>query len=708
MLFTSLGVWAEEEVQSIVQSGYYVGPSTYYINKKIKDGESNYNINIIESLLTSPFIEVSVSDSGKVVGQESVLSQAISNSNEEKRVIGAVNGDFFYTKTLKGLPSGISIINGEVRTAHEKSDIFGVTKSGSCFIDTITMKANINYGIKNLSIKSVNRVRWNDEMVLYTPAFGDSTKTTTLCKEVIINGKLPLLANEPFVGTVRAIYEDTKDTPIGEDDIVISAHGKMAKELMDLSVGDEVTIKVGFSRNNIVHAISGTPRLIRNKVICESEFIKRSDANSRHPRTAIGIKGGKLVMVTVDGRQEGLSDGMTLLEFSEYLLSMGIENALNLDGGGSTTMVARKQGDTMSSLANSPSDGIERSISNSIQLISKAPISEGAYIKFKEDNILVYKGSSFPINFFMMDKYFNPVNTDQKIVKYITDKKVGMVKDSIFTAGKTISDGYVDILYNNVKGRLKFKVVDKVSKLDLEEVFAVLEKGEKLKLNPIAFDENGQKIYISSSSIKWSIDSKLAKIDKNGVVTALNKDGLVTIKGELGEASFERKVKIGDAPITVCDFEELESLELSSVRAKGDLALVSGVEYVKSGKNSLKLEYDLTGDEDDTSAVYMNFKEPIKLADKPLGIGISVYGDSSFHWIRGTYINGEGEKKTINFTEQGGLDWTGWKELRAMIPEDESFPIAIERIYIAEPEVNRKNIGIILLDKLDAIYMINE
>jgi exopolysaccharide biosynthesis protein len=71
-----------------------------------------------------------------------------------------------------------------------------------------------------------------------------------------------------------------------------------------------------------------------------------------HPRTGIGINqdSTKLYLFTVDGRQPGYSLGMSLLEFANYMKEWNIYQGLNLDGGGSTTMVVR------GSIVNSPSD----------------------------------------------------------------------------------------------------------------------------------------------------------------------------------------------------------------------------------------------------------------------------------------------------------------------------------------------------------------
>ena len=64
--------------------------------------------------------------------------------------------------------------------------------------------------------------------------------------------------------------------------------------------------------------------------------------NSRAPRTALGIRAdGSLLLVTVNGRNPGISVGMTLEELAELMIELGAVDAMNLDGGGSTTMVIR-------------------------------------------------------------------------------------------------------------------------------------------------------------------------------------------------------------------------------------------------------------------------------------------------------------------------------------------------------------------------------
>jgi exopolysaccharide biosynthesis protein len=89
-------------------------------------------------------------------------------------------------------------------------------------------------------------------------------------------------------------------------------------------------------------------------------------AQTRHPRTAVGIAdGGKtMVLVVVDGRRKGEATGMSLKELSALMLSLGCRDALNLDGGGSTEMALRDPVSGQLQVLNRPSDGRERAVGN--------------------------------------------------------------------------------------------------------------------------------------------------------------------------------------------------------------------------------------------------------------------------------------------------------------------------------------------------------
>jgi len=88
-------------------------------------------------------------------------------------------------------------------------------------------------------------------------------------------------------------------------------------------------------------AMAAGPRLLRDGTRLSYEAFGDAYGAARHPRTAVGLDARRRLawLVTVDGRQPGFSDGASLDELTDILVSLGASDAINLDGGGSTTMV---------------------------------------------------------------------------------------------------------------------------------------------------------------------------------------------------------------------------------------------------------------------------------------------------------------------------------------------------------------------------------
>lgn len=122
-------------------------------------------------------------------------------------------------------------------------------------------------------------------------------------------------------------------------------------------------------------AIGGRPILVRDSAVVPQVDTEGSAgfAASRHPRTAAGIASGgrRLLLVTVDGRRTPYSDGMTLRELANLMLALGAHDAINLDGGGSTTMVLKSPTTRRLTVVNRPSDPSgERAVGNALAVVN--------------------------------------------------------------------------------------------------------------------------------------------------------------------------------------------------------------------------------------------------------------------------------------------------------------------------------------------------
>jgi Phosphodiester glycosidase len=128
------------------------------------------------------------------------------------------------------------------------------------------------------------------------------------------------------------------------------------------------------SRRMITDAVSGRPMVVDRGHMSE-ELYTFPRTWTREPRTAVGVSenGRKVFLVTVDGRR-ATSHGGTLEEVSQLMIELGAFRAINLDGGGSTTMYLAAEG----GVVNRPSRGWEREVVNHIGVVAPAPVAPPA------------------------------------------------------------------------------------------------------------------------------------------------------------------------------------------------------------------------------------------------------------------------------------------------------------------------------------------
>ena len=131
--------------------------------------------------------------------------------------------------------------------------------------------------------------------------------------------------------------------PVPAGTVVLSTPpaGAAAADLAALEPGEEVAVAWSFAAwPGILDTSGGNPTLVRNGRVLAGNVDGTTPFHRRNPRTGVGATAdGRLLLVTVDGRQAGHSVGMTLREFAELFVALGAQSAINLDGGGSTTMV---------------------------------------------------------------------------------------------------------------------------------------------------------------------------------------------------------------------------------------------------------------------------------------------------------------------------------------------------------------------------------
>lgn len=311
----------------------------------------------------------SVLSNGKVLDAEHVIDIA-----RRHNALVAVNGGFF--NRVNGEPTGLLKVDGEL--VSDSSLPRGVVIVHSppggptrLQFDRLAAKMSLSFGeedeSRTIPIDGVDTTRERGRLMMYTPGYHADTDTAPTGTEWVVSGD-PLRVREIRVGFGR--------TPIPAGGVVLSYGGtRLPADLMALTVGTEIRLATTWRSAFGVpdeelelsrHIINGAGLLRRGGTALtdwsDEGLHGDSFTHTRHPRTLIGQdEAGHIWLVAVDGRQPDYSIGMTFEELQRLSDRLGLVDALNLDGGGSTTMVVQAQ------MVNRPSDPVgARPVSDAI------------------------------------------------------------------------------------------------------------------------------------------------------------------------------------------------------------------------------------------------------------------------------------------------------------------------------------------------------
>jgi len=247
----------------------------------------------------------------------------------------------------------------------------------------------------------------------------------------------------------------------------------------------------------------------------------------RAGRTAVGItKTGKVVFLVIDGRQGEFSCGASAIEIAQIMLDAGCYQAVNLDGGGSTTYVARPEGESELRVVNSPSDGAARSVATSLLMVSTAA-SSTAFDHAVLDSRYAYLtvDSSTDFTAVAVSATGNVVELPEGTVWAVSDESIGTItEDGVFTA-KANGDVTVNLLLDGeVVGSKVLHVVtpDNVY-FEKDAINAIY--GHPVSI-PVRAVYEGKEVAINENDVELSLGNAAAGIIEGFSFTADEASGL--------------------------------------------------------------------------------------------------------------------------------------------------------------------------------------
>jgi hypothetical protein len=267
-----------------------------------------------------------------------------------------LNGGYYASD---GAPLGMLVIDGEwIKEPILGRTVLGIMQDGSFQMGNVKFRGRIALpGVGDMTIHGLNRGHEDsDDVVLFTSRWGKPTAEKEKATRVMLSAG----------GQVLLVNSEGRGMEIPDKGYVLSVVGSGAAQAAKAQVGGIATIQLltDPAWPGLRHALGGGPRLVANGrpyITSGTERFRPDVASGAAPRSAIGIlPNGDVVLVVVDGRQQEHSAGFTLGELAAFLVKLDVKDAMNLDGGGSATLVVGR------TVVNRPSDGCSRPVANAL------------------------------------------------------------------------------------------------------------------------------------------------------------------------------------------------------------------------------------------------------------------------------------------------------------------------------------------------------
>jgi hypothetical protein len=697
-----------------------VGPGVTHVREKVSTGPLNYNVLQVDLLRRGIRLET---EKGKdrLFSGEKVQATAKRDTRPGHTVIGAVNADFWASSPRLYMQIGLFVDENMIYNSSlmDARSVLAVTRDGKVHLGPVTLKTTLESGQQVVPIEGINDLRATNTISLFTPPYGSTVSIRKHTLYTVRLDKPEFVPNRPVTGTVTRI--DTGTTvPLKKGHVVLSVPPDLRHKVRFLGQGRRVTLKAEVTEIDgvIEYCVGGGPRLVHNgevHVDYESEKMGRSFSETLHPRTAVGISadGSTLYLVVVDGRQPRLSVGVGLEELARYMRDLGCAEAINFDGGGSSTMVVRGE------VVNSPSDRLgPRTVANALLVISTKPAGPLSQIAIEPHGqpLAIPAGVQARFSASGFDADFNPVDIRSRKLTWTTTGDIGTLDASGTSATVTTAGTSRGTLSVTAGGNRQASVPIEVSPaadIGVDPEVFVLSSGEKSSLTITATSSGGVPLLLQPEMIrlKPSDDSVLASLQGVSGI----RDGQGTLEIGIGASRKLVPYFVDRFRSVLLDgFDQLPTsttLEGTNFVAKESRIALDSANR-KQGMSSLVFTYSMS--KGGTSQIILPVD--IAITTQPEKIAVWIYGDGKEAWIRGDMEDTLHHHFMLDFTDGSkGCYWNKeWRQVmvpvRTLTPRPGNpagrivYPARIRQLYVAQDQEALKASGTIQLDGLEAIY----
>ena len=652
-----------------------------------------------ENLITySPNTAVTpiVTYGGVLTDRSSVSNTAKALEEQGHRVVAGINGDFYNVNN--GLPIGVVVTQGQLRSSDGGYHAIGFRADGTAILG----KPNIVIGVRYTAQDGTGEPLYNEageplydelgnlltngtgaaaEKVFWPTAFNKArTEAGIFLYTYDFNASHTTGSTQPGVdvictiqdgsfavgGTttllVERIAEAEASPALAPNQVVLTANVNAPPEALGIlrSIPAGTVLSVTLTPadpgwNGVDYAVGSLYSLVENGVAASGL------PTGAAPRTAVGQRpDGSLIFYTIDGRKSGHSIGASMSQVAQRLIELGCTTGLCLDGGGSTSIAVTKPTEYAAQRINIPSDGGERSVSNQIFLVAtNQPSGQLDHFYVSADNPYVLAGSSVMISAAAIDSNYIPMNQ-----RYDLSASAGTISGNVLTTPREGGDVTVTAQGGGGQGSTVVHAIsapDAVAVRNEEDTIITslsVTPGTVTRLHGSAAWRH-LPLKADQEVFSWSLEGDIGTIDQNGVFTAESLgSGKITVSA--GTQSNTIDVTVATRHLeTLEDFEGETTILRGSSEGGISFSLNHDGNYIRMGKGSGKLEYDLTGGAQG-GADWHATSQPAMLTAPYTGLNFWVDGNGSGNTLQLLYSVGDEETQVVPLTT---LDFSGWKQV---------------------------------------------
>lgn len=686
------------------------------------------DVHVIEIDLTNKYVSLNaISGKNNSIGNVNTIL----NMSKENGAVAAINADVFVMGN-EGAPLGGQVTSGSFVSSPAKLKgmyAFTVSKDRKPMIDNYTFEGTVTAEDGAVfPLEGLNQSAYSPEttgsnyshvnkMYIYTSAWGGAERPKN-------SGSTPteVLVRNGIIEEISIDMALTAQPP--EDGYILRTHGTAATFVKEhLQVGQafdadysliSLTSGAKVDPESFEMLVGGHTLLVSGGAAAAfSRDITGVSGSSYVSRSAVGYsKDGKKVYL-ITSEKYGSNTGVNLKELQQIMVQLGIDKGVNLDGGGSTTMIERPLGSTSLQLAHSTQYGTtQRSVSNGIGVFTTAPQGTLKGLAVSGSNIM-FIGQTAAFTLKGYDTYYNPVTVDNTAAKWSSSQAIGAFSGNEFTAAKT-GKTTVTAKSGTASAQYEVEVIgqDQIASLTIDTAAGMLSKGASVAVPVTVKLKNGNTYKLSGDSLKWEYIGFTAT--QQGDSLTVNSVSAGTSAGyAIGRYDGYPTLlpfTTGETATTLEDFENLSYAITSQVTpaatTTGSVNMVTDLPGQTTGK-ALKIAYDFTNGTG-TKASYAVFKSTgISLSGSPTSMSVDVYSDKSLNWLRAEFIDADGKAHLVDLAKQ--LDWSGWKTVKADLSSiGMKYPVKLKRLYVvtvAEGQDERAAAGEVGIDNIKLQYL---